>query len=513
MALSSESTNIFFDALSAREPWALDYLKQNPDMANLIPEIRGVVAEINAGNGSGANMNNSLGASGTNINNVNPNLGALSKHMGINPSQIQSFIDLAQQQIGTRPDRNPWLTAFQFFAKMAEKSSVAGATALGAAGGAASETVDTLLEERKQKRAEKLAATQMGLTLAGSLGKGLKASKPYVNQETKKVEYFTPSEFNALSNKTSYLPYKAPGAGSDKERYTATVINIGPKIKSGEATDAEKAEYSIAFQQLSKGYTTTTYDDEGNQQTIRIAGIDLTNLGEGIPSPANFDASKLLSSKSREWGTLGTNATYAQRMLFQEGIVREVLEGGYELNIRDVTADTMPSFIGTTLVSPEGQRFYAASRNFIAAVLRKESGAAISDGEYLNGLKQYFPQVGNTAEVMQDKAALRSAAIEGMVKESGDAFASIYPSAIPFLKFKVGDKVHNIINPRGYSAFELAKSKKGRSLYFNDSILAMSIEELKTMLGRSDAEKRYTKGQLNKISERIDELEEQQQGN
>jgi len=183
------------------------------------------------------------------------------------------------------------------------------------------------------------------------------------------------------------------------------------------------------------------------------------------------------------------------------------------LNIRDVTADTMPSFIGTTLVSPEGQRFYAASRNFIAAVLRKESGAAISDVEYLNGLKQYFPQVGDTAEVMQDKESLRSAAIEGMVKESGDAFASIYPSAIPFLKFKIDDKVYNILNPRGYSAFELAKSKKGRSLYFNDSILAMSIEELKAMLGRSDASKRYTQQQLNKIDARIDELEERQKGN
>jgi hypothetical protein len=449
------------------------------------------------------------GASGTNINNVSPNSGAL-KHIGITPSQIQSYIDLVQKHTGTRPDRDPWLTAFQFFANMAAEASKPGATAIGAAGTAGSATVATLLEERKQKRAEKLAATQMGLTLAASLGKGLKASKPYVNQKTKKVEYFTPSEFNSISDKTNYLPYKAPGAGSDKERYTATVINIGPKIKAGTATDPEKAEYSIAFQQLSKGYTTTTYDDEGNQQTIRIAGIDLTNLGEGIPTPDHFDAKKLLSSKSREWGKLGTNATFAQRMLYQEGIVREVLDGGYELNIRDVTADAMPAFIGTTLLRAEGQRFYAASRNFIAAVLREESGAAISDGEYLNGLKQYFPQVGDTAEVMQDKAALRSAAIEGMVKESGDAFASIYPSAVPFLTFKVGDKVHNIINPRGYSAFELVKAKKGRSLYFNDSILAMSIDELKEMLQRSDAEKRYTEDQLNKISERIDELEAQQ---
>jgi hypothetical protein len=450
-----------------------------------------------------SSTNTPFGASQTDLNAISPNLGAL------NPTQLDLIMRTVKQHMGTRPEVDPWLTSLQFFANMAAAASKPGATAIGAAGTAGATTVQTLLEERKAKRAEELAATKMGLSLATTLGKP-KPTKAYMNQTTKKIEYFTVSEFNALTNKGKYIPYKAPGAGSDKERFMNTVIELGPKIKAGTATAAEKSRYSIVYQELTKGFTTTTYDDQGNQQTIRVPGIDLTNLGTNIPSPEGFDAKKILSSKSREWGPLGTNATFAQRMLYMEVIVRDVLEGGYKLNIRDVTADNMPAFIGTTLVSAAGQRFYAASRNFIAAVLRKESGAAISDGEYLNGLKQYFPQVGNTAEVMQDKAALRSAAIEGMVKESGDAFASIYPSAIPFLTFKVGKKVHNVINPRGYSSFELAKAKLGRSLYFDDSILAMSIVELRGMLARTDADKIYTNDQLNKISKRIDELENQQ---
>jgi hypothetical protein len=137
-----------------------------------------------------------LGASRTNINNVNPSLGSLGTAMGITSNQIQSYIDLAQQQIGTRPDTNPWLTAFQFFANMAAEASKPGATAIGAAGTAGSKTVDTLLEERKAKRAEKLAATQMGLTLAATLGKRKTTVKfdkgeeaLYMNEEDAKDAY------------------------------------------------------------------------------------------------------------------------------------------------------------------------------------------------------------------------------------------------------------------------------------------------------------------------------------
>jgi hypothetical protein len=433
-----------------------------------------------------------LGVSQSNINNVK--LGGL-----------QNYMDFAKQLMPAREKRDPWLTAFEFFVNMAAESSKPGATAIGAAGTAGQQVMKTLAEDRRLERAEDLAATKMGITLAATLSKD-KPSKPYVDKETNKIKYFTVSQFNSLGNKENYIPYKAPGGGSEKERYTSTVIDIGPKITAGTASDDEIAKYSIAYQQLTKGYTTTTFDDEGNQQEIRVAGIDLTNLGSNVPLPEGFDAKKVLSSKSREWGALGTNANFAQRMLFQEGVVRGVLADGYRPNIRDTTADEMPAFIGTTAMSPEGRRFMTASRNFIAAVLRKESGAAISDGEYLNGLRQYFPRVGDDAEVIQDKEALRSAAITGMVNESGDAFEAIYPQAMPFLKIKVGETEHDIINPRGYSVFETAKVKQGRSLYFTATIQELNIDELKAMLARPDAQKIYTDAQIREIGKRLDEL-------
>jgi hypothetical protein len=64
--------------------------------------------------------------------------------------------------------------------------------------------------------------------------------------------------------------------------------------------------------------------------------------------------------------------------------------------------------------SPEQQRLDQAKRDFINATLRRESGAVIADSEFDNADKQYFPQVGDSRAVIEQKARNRRAAIEGV---------------------------------------------------------------------------------------------------
>jgi hypothetical protein len=301
----------------------------------------------------------------------------------------------------------------------------------------------------------------------------------------------------------SLVAYKAPGDGTEKERYGQQVIEFGPMVAAGTATDKQVQLYSIAYQNLIKGFTTTRMTEDGRELSVSVPGITLPS---NLPAPEGVDVEKILNDKSREWGALGTNANYAQRMLLTEGVVREVLDQGYNLNALDVLGQDAPAAIGTLLQSPQGQRFYAASRNWIAAVLRKESGAAISDGEYLNGLKQYFPQVNDTPAVILDKEALRAGAIKGMYKESGDAFKSIYPGAMPFLQSKVGDETFDIINPRGYANQQNAEARQGRSLYIDSVIESADLELLGAMLGKPDFIARYTPAQQRKIKARIEEI-------
>lgn len=69
------------------------------------------------------------------------------------------------------------------------------------------------------------------------------------------------------------------------------------------------------------------------------------------------------------------------------------------------------------------QQVEQAQRDFINAVLRRESGASIAPSEFASAAKQYFPQLGDekNPEVLKQKAAARRTAIEGMKADFGDA--------------------------------------------------------------------------------------------
>jgi hypothetical protein len=70
-----------------------------------------------------------------------------------------------------------------------------------------------------------------------------------------------------------------------------------------------------------------------------------------------------------------------------------------------------------TLTSSENQQAEQAQRDFVNAVLRRESGAVISDPEFNNAKKQYFPQPGDSEATLQQKARNRALAVDGMLAE------------------------------------------------------------------------------------------------
>lgn len=58
-------------------------------------------------------------------------------------------------------------------------------------------------------------------------------------------------------------------------------------------------------------------------------------------------------------------------------------------------------------------------RDFINAVLRNESGAAIADHEFVNAQAQYFPEVGDSVATMKQKSENRAVAIATMKAAAG----------------------------------------------------------------------------------------------
>lgn len=476
----------------------------------------------------------------------------------------QQALAIADQVYQEREPISPAMLSFLFFSKMAEESSKPGSTALGAAGAAAATPAAYLMKERELDAADKKAKATMAATLTTSLSKApAKANAYQIKDKPDEVVYYTPTEFSQLTptSRANLVPYKVkdtttqkparykindaeavnkalnttftegsiesltaddfskvprgsltqsdkPSAGALNERNLNYLVENSASIKDGTAGAGVKAQYSAKYQMLVSGVEKTVIED-GVEKTIRIPGIDLS--GSGLPVPEGFDPAKILSSRRQKFdGNQQDSATYGARMLQNEGAVRTAFDDGYEVNIADLKKIRALEVLGFGAIglTPNAQKFHAAASNWVAAQLRKESGAAIGPKEYADALVQYFPQAGDSNEVIQSKRALRETVTQGMVNASGDAFNVMYPEAVPFLKFKKGDETFNILNPKGYYTSRMAQTLRGQDLYFEDSLTSMSVAELKAMLAAPNAGNRYSASQLGLISSEIDRKEQ-----
>jgi hypothetical protein len=73
------------------------------------------------------------------------------------------------------------------------------------------------------------------------------------------------------------------------------------------------------------------------------------------------------------------------------------------------------------LASPAQQQIAQAQRDYINAVLRRESGAVISDAEFENAARQYFVQPGDSKEVIAQKKKNRETATRGILADVPNA--------------------------------------------------------------------------------------------
>lgn len=79
-------------------------------------------------------------------------------------------------------------------------------------------------------------------------------------------------------------------------------------------------------------------------------------------------------------------------------------------------------FLPNVMQSKERQRFEQTKRNFINAVLRRESGAVIAESEFANADRQYFAQPGDSPEVLAQKQANRQTIIGNFISSAGTAY-------------------------------------------------------------------------------------------
>lgn len=110
-------------------------------------------------------------------------------------------------------------------------------------------------------------------------------------------------------------------------------------------------------------------------------------------------------------------ATFSARISQAENVFDQLQKDGFDpTSIATAASRYLPDFAKGENIKRQEQ----AERNFINAVLRRESGAAISSTEFESGEQQYFPRPGDTPEVLRQKKLNRLIALKGLEAEAGD---------------------------------------------------------------------------------------------
>ena len=168
----------------------------------------------------------------------------------------------------------------------------------------------------------------------------------------------------------------------------------------------------------------------GGAPAPSIAAPSIAAPGGGVPgqrqAPAGQPVAGVLGPKPEKLNESQGNATaFGLRMKESEAILEDlakkrVFRGAMVESIPFVggaAGKLLPSTLGGT--TQQEQQVNQAKNNFITAVLRKESGAVISDSEFEREDNKYFPQLNDKPKVIQQKANARRLAIETMKFQAG----------------------------------------------------------------------------------------------
>ena len=174
----------------------------------------------------------------------------------------------------------------------------------------------------------------------------------------------------------------------------------------------------------------TPYTPPGASDDKGVMGPD----GKMIPYPEGVDKKTFRNeitkinadaAAGKKTGEQATAEIYANKMELSNKTLDTLASQGTSLTGKLTSGLPM----GNYLQSPEYQKYKQAASNFITALLRKESGAAIGKEEFDRYDKEYMPQPGDGPEVLAQKTEARRVAIESMKKGAGAGYKS--PSASP----------------------------------------------------------------------------------
>lgn len=188
--------------------------------------------------------------------------------------------------------------------------------------------------------------------------------------------------------------------------------------------DPASPEYAAAFSYLSKPRLSIN-PDTGQPVTItQDISWARPPVGRSAPQPHVNVGGRILPPHLSAEQKLA--AGFADRMQQAESDVAAVEMQGTKAGPNVVSK--IPIF-GNMMVSEGFQKFDQARRNWINAQLRRESGAAISEGEFANANRQYFAVPGDSPAVIAQKQRNRKTAEAAMARSAASQVAAVTGAA------------------------------------------------------------------------------------
>lgn len=169
-----------------------------------------------------------------------------------------------------------------------------------------------------------------------------------------------------------------------------------------------KPKNQIIYNEQGKAFVVDVNNPDAPPRPIEVGG---GQIGKAVTSPKFTEA-------ETNAALFGARAGESDKILAQVGSEYDPLK----VNIKGST-ENIPglNILTNKALTGNEQKVDQAQRDFINAILRKESGAAIGQNEFDNARKQYFPQPGDSPDVVQQKTNNRSIAIQGLNKAAGKA--------------------------------------------------------------------------------------------
>lgn len=141
------------------------------------------------------------------------------------------------------------------------------------------------------------------------------------------------------------------------------------------------------------------------------------------------------------------NAGFAMRMREATDVFNSIESQITKMSAAEYAAyRALPNWLGKPSVVQQQEQ---AERNFINAVLRRESGAVISPEEFNNAELQYFPQPGDSAAVLKQKKQNRETALNGISLSAGNALSQDFAGTQETVKPETKPKIRVRYKPTG----------------------------------------------------------------